>query len=434
MATDDIKISISADDKASGVLANIGKNVGGLGGALKGLATIAGTAVVAGFGAMAAFGVASVKEFIEAEKDMAVATQALGNALEVMSVDKLNKLQREVGIGVDVFEEMEHQMSEVGKAAVKLGIDDEAASVAFAKLFQVSGDLTQAQNDLKLAMDLSAFSGRDLESSAAAITKVHAGATRVLKEFGIELKDDATAAEALAALQERVTGTAEVMANTTAGKLQVLSVSWGNLKEQVGATLAEALQPFIAQLSDWAQNPDTQIKLQEIAKGLAEFIKQMQPIIIQVLPVFISLLGILGSALVKISTFLFKDLPDALGSSIFAVMKIIDAIKDFVNAIDNAVQKFKNFLGMQQGASLNPFSPSFKLPGFASGGIVPGPLGMPQLAVVHGGETVTPQGQTSRGLGLGGIVINITGTFLSEDAADKLASILIDKLKMELRI
>ena len=32
------------------------------------------------------------------------------------------------------------------------------------------------------------------------------------------------------------------------------------------------------------------------------------------------------------------------------------------------------------------------VPSFAEGGIVPGPLGAPQFAVVHGGETVMPGG------------------------------------------
>jgi hypothetical protein len=34
------------------------------------------------------------------------------------------------------------------------------------------------------------------------------------------------------------------------------------------------------------------------------------------------------------------------------------------------------------------------IPGYASGGIVPGPIGQPQLAVVHGGEQVIPAGNT----------------------------------------
>lgn len=436
MATEDIKIVINADDKASGVLANLGKNAGSLGSALKGLGAIAGTAVVAGFGAMAAFGISSVKAFIEAEKEMAVANTALQNTIEAMNGKQLEELNKTLGITGSSFVGMQKAMEDVGKSAVKLGFDDESASVAFAKLFQVTQNVTQAQDDLKLAMDLAAFSGRGLEESAGAITKVHAGATRILKEFGIELKDNATEADALAALQERVTGSAAAMADTTAGKLQVLSVSWQNLKETVGASLAEAIGPFITQLTEWSQKPETQEKLQEISKELANFVKQMTPIITQVLPVFIQLLEISGKTLLKVATFLFKDLPNAIATAIVAIDDLINRITDFIIKIENALRKLKEFITTGQysssGASLNPFSSSFKLPGFADGGVVGGPLGAPTLAVVHGGETVVPPGKSFGGFG--GININITGTFLSEDAAEKMASLMIDQLKLELRI
>ncbi len=45
------------------------------------------------------------------------------------------------------------------------------------------------------------------------------------------------------------------------------------------------------------------------------------------------------------------------------------------------------------------------LPGFATGGIVPGPIGEPTLAIVHGGEAITPPGKPFAGgkaAGVGG--------------------------------
>jgi hypothetical protein len=49
---------------------------------------------------------------------------------------------------------------------------------------------------------------------------------------------------------------------------------------------------------------------------------------------------------------------------------------------------------------LDPFKDT---PGFASGGIVPGPIGAPMAAIVHGGEEIIPPG----GRGRGGAVLNI---------------------------
>jgi hypothetical protein len=46
------------------------------------------------------------------------------------------------------------------------------------------------------------------------------------------------------------------------------------------------------------------------------------------------------------------------------------------------------------------------LKGYASGGIVPGPVGVPTLAIVHGGETITPAGRGGLTLAAGAIVVN----------------------------
>jgi len=59
---------------------------------------------------------------------------------------------------------------------------------------------------------------------------------------------------------------------------------------------------------------------------------------------------------------------------------------------------------------VGPFSvtlPDLRIPGYALGGMIPGPVGTPQLAVVHGGETVIPAGVRSGG-NAGGTTINVT--------------------------
>jgi hypothetical protein len=62
------------------------------------------------------------------------------------------------------------------------------------------------------------------------------------------------------------------------------------------------------------------------------------------------------------------------------------------------------------------------LDSFAAGGLVPGAVGQPRLAVVHGGETVIPVG--GGGLGSATIQINVTGTLdLTNPAAARQAGI-----------
>jgi len=77
------------------------------------------------------------------------------------------------------------------------------------------------------------------------------------------------------------------------------------------------------------------------------------------------------------------------------------------------------------GAGVTPFS-------FATGGIVPGPIGAPVSAIVHGGETIIPVG--SKGIGAN-ITINITGnTLLDEESAEKMGDLILDKIKRNLRL
>jgi TP901 family phage tail tape measure protein len=60
---------------------------------------------------------------------------------------------------------------------------------------------------------------------------------------------------------------------------------------------------------------------------------------------------------------------------------------------------------------------------FGSGGVVPGPRGSRQLAMVHGGETILP---THKGGGWGGITVNVMGNTLQSDA--ELQSLLLGAL------
>lgn len=444
MATnEDIKITITAEDKASGILAGLGKAAGGLGSALTDVAKIAGTALVAGFGAAVAFGVSSVKEFIEAEQQMVTANQALENTLKGLSEQQMaNVAESKTFEGA--LKEVQRNMEDVGKAALKLGFDDEAASLAFAKLLSVTKDVSQAQADLKLAMDLAAFSGKTLEESAAAITKVHAGSARVLVEFGIAMDNNATSADALAALQDRVTGSAATMAETTGVKLEILRLSWGNLKEQVGGTLAQAITPFITTLSAWAQNPEVQKKFQDIADKIAALATQLGPMITALLPALIgtfdfliATLGFLSQAFIGVTNF--------IGGFIFQIMQMIEWVKKIPEEVNRAIEALNRLAAKVPGSGGLGFTNKIgdSISNFITGRASGGPVSAGDAYVVgeNGPELFLPgrSGQIlASGGSLGGsaaaIVVNITGTFLSQDVAMQLGDLMITRLKQELRI
>lgn len=67
-------------------------------------------------------------------------------------------------------------------------------------------------------------------------------------------------------------------------------------------------------------------------------------------------------------------------------------IIDFLDGIASALEVIKGIFD-----AFNPFGGAGiigKILGFARGGVVPGQMGKPQLAIVHGGEEVTPRGSS----------------------------------------
>ena len=79
-----------------------------------------------------------------------------------------------------------------------------------------------------------------------------------------------------------------------------------------------------------------------------------------------------------------------------AVQPIIDAVKTGVNDIGGAL---KSIAGA--GGAVAHFL------GFQAGGTVPGPVGAPMLAVVHGGEHISPVGSPGTAGGRGDIYVNV---------------------------
>lgn len=82
-----------------------------------------------------------------------------------------------------------------------------------------------------------------------------------------------------------------------------------------------------------------------------------------------------------------------------------NAIKGAVESVIGAIQRV---ISAAQEMS-NKVKGGLKIPGFQSGGVVPGPVGAPQMAVVHGGEEVIPvdRARAGGGGGSGGMAFTV---------------------------
>lgn len=262
MAKAQVGVEITAEDKATGVIQGVRNSLNSLKTsvkdlepAFKSLATVGGAA----FGSITAIATKGLYDYMGAAREMKIANLTLTNTLDTLSNRELKNLAKQMGNSKDVLGSLKGAMDAVGKSAVQLGMDDEEASKAFAKLFSVTKNVTQSQKEIKLAMDLAAFSGRTLEDATQALVNVHAGKATVLREFGFSIKDVATEEEALALVSSRVKGSAEELASP----LKIIKIEMQNISEAIGASLKPhfdklmaVIKPMIDRFVEWAEaNP-----------------------------------------------------------------------------------------------------------------------------------------------------------------------------------
>ena len=218
MANANLKVVITAVDKASKTMKGIGGNFQGLSGA----------AAAAGGAAAVAFGTQSVQAFADAEKSQAKLVEAY------------KKFPQLAGGNIDTLRDLNKEL------ANKTRFDDDAYAAAQAQLAQYGLTEGQLANLSPLVADYAARTGTDLETAAQQVGKAMLGQGRALKNVGINFEDagsvGANFEQVMAGLSDKVGGFASADAETAAGKTEILKNKFGEIQESVGGALVPALQ------------------------------------------------------------------------------------------------------------------------------------------------------------------------------------------------
>ena len=140
-----------------------------------------------------------------------------------------------------------------------LGVADDELRPVIAKLATQTHSLTEAQKGAKLAMDISAATGKPLATVTDALAKAYGGNTKALAKLSPELKDmiknGLDAEGAMSVLADTYGGAATTKANTAQGQFQRLQLSLAETKETIGAALLPVIQkvlPVLTGLGNWA--------------------------------------------------------------------------------------------------------------------------------------------------------------------------------------
>jgi hypothetical protein len=348
-----LKLSILADVDDLKKNLDVGsKEVEGFGGKLEKFGKVAAAAFAAAAAAAAAYAgklaIEGVKAAIEdeaAQKRLATALQNVTGATEaqIAAVEK-----------------------QILKTSLATGVADDQLRPALQRLATSTGDVTKAQDLLQLSLDISAATGRDVESVSAALAKAYDGNYSSLTRLGVGIT--ATEAKTLGfegtvkQLSETFGGSAATQANTFEGRIARLKVTFEEAKESVGTALLPIIEKLLTFITDTAipaferfkKNAiDPVIKAvrdnEETFNGLYIFAKDtLLPFITGRLSTAIKGLGAIAGGIV-----------DAVGIALRALEPIINAGITAINAFIRA----KNLLSSGPDTPLVPkvdFTPTPK--------------------------------------------------------------------------
>ena len=130
------------------------------------------------------------------------------------------------------------------------GILDDELRPAFAQLAQITGSVRRSQELLGLAFDVSAGSGKDINSVVDILTKAFLGNTKGLKSLNLAYTDDELKAmdfnQVVTILSQQFAGQGAASVEGFEGKMNLLNVAASNATETIGVSLITALEMLSA--------------------------------------------------------------------------------------------------------------------------------------------------------------------------------------------
>jgi hypothetical protein len=231
-----LKLSILADvDDLKKKLDTGSKEVEGFGGKLEKFGKVAAAAFAAAAAAAAAYAVKLAVDGVKAAIEDEAAQLRLANALR--NVTGATDAQ------IAAIEE------QILKMSLAFGVADDQLRPAFQRLAVATGDLGSAQENLGLALDISAATGKNLDTVANALAKAYEGNTGALGRLGVGLSAAEIKTLGLDGTMKQLAatfgGAATVQANTLEGQIQRLKILFTETQESVGQGLLPAVKAFI---------------------------------------------------------------------------------------------------------------------------------------------------------------------------------------------
>jgi phage-related protein len=195
-----------------------------------------GIAAAAGFGALAAGLGAAVKAAAEDQQSFEQLRTAIQNTTAATD---------------EMVQAVDDQIAAMSMA---FGVADDKLRPALGNLVRATGDVTMSQELLQVALDISAATGRDLDSVSLALAKAYGGQTTSLQKLGIQLSDNAKNSGDFKDVTDELTalfgGAAQANADTFSGKMARLQIVLSEAVETIGSYVL----PIVTELAEFFLN------------------------------------------------------------------------------------------------------------------------------------------------------------------------------------
>jgi hypothetical protein len=199
---------------------------------------------------------ASVKAFAEDDK----AAKALGTTLKNLGLAYGSNVGTVNGF--------------ISRLELQTGVLDDELRPAMDRLLRATGDVTESQKLLGLALDIAAGTGRSVTQVSQSLQKAYLGQTQALGRLGVGLSKAELSSSSFEEIQARLAtlfaGQATAAADTYAGSLAKLTIAGNNAKETIGKGLVDAL----VTASNSTSTDDLIEKIDRAAESIANFVRE----------------------------------------------------------------------------------------------------------------------------------------------------------------
>lgn len=342
----------------------------------------------------------------------------------------------------------------IGKMTLATGVADTELRTALATLARGMGSAELAQQNLQLAMDISAATGKELSQVSESLSKAYNGQTAALAKLDPSMrglvKEGASFQELGKIMAETFGGAATEAANTAEGRFKRMGTAIGEAQESIGAALIpiiEKLLPYLEKLATWVgENTDLVVALGVAFGGIAAAVLVVNTamkawtvittaatvaqkafnLAMAASPWVLATAAIVAIGVAVVAAYKkfepFREIVDKIGEALKdAFTGTVDAVKTVVNAYIGIYKGLFNTIAKAWNNTIGKLS--FKIPdwvpgiggkGFdvpnipelAQGGIVTGPT----LALIGeaGPEAVVPLDRAGS-MGTTNVTINVNG-------------------------